>query len=42
MLGKILDQLKDMIEESDWLADIRYDEYMKGYADGFKEGAGDE
>ena len=28
--------------DSDWLADIRYDEYMAGFASGFKEGAGDE
>ena len=26
--------------DSDWLADIRYDEYMAGFAAGFKEGAG--
>lgn len=28
--------------DSDWLADIRYDEYMAGFAAGFKEGAEDE
>ena len=28
--------------DSDWMADIRYDEYMAGFAAGFKEGAGDE
>ena len=28
--------------DSDWLADIRYDEYMAGFVAGFKEGAGDE
>ena len=25
--------------DSDWLADIRYDEYMAGFAAGFTEGA---
>ena len=28
--------------DSDWLADIRYDEYMAGFAAGFVEGAEDE
>lgn len=40
--GDAVDDLEAEILESDWLADILYDEYMAGYATGFKEGAEDE
>ena len=42
LLGDTVDDLEEEILESDWLADILYDEYMAGYAAGFKEGAEDE
>lgn len=42
LLGDTVDDLEAEILESDWLADILYDEYMAGYAAGFKEGAEDE
>ena len=40
LLGDTVDDLEAEIMDSDWLAYIRYDEYIAGFAAGFKEGAG--